>query len=233
MDERYQIAKVGETYKGGGHEDSVFVAELTDRLQTLTPPYERRVGGDEWGFPMAKARDAAKGVQGALDRHDVGVQVRVRGSVPGERRFRTRRIIVREGPEVLAAALSQLGVDYSWGGSNPEGPAGGAGSGFDCSGFTKWCYWQVGVGLPHSAEAQRTDARVVNFDERRKARSGDLVFYDASSRLSPGQADHVGIYDGRGGVVDASSSADAIVHRSVDANPIIGFGRLVVVNGPV
>ncbi|MGO1056105.1 C40 family peptidase [Crossiella sp. CA198] len=41
----------------------------------------------------------------------------------------------------MRAALTQLGVPYRWGASNP-------GRGFDCSGLTQWAYRQAGVAIP-------------------------------------------------------------------------------------
>ena len=47
----------------------------------------------------------------------------------------------------LAAAESQIGVPYRWGGESPGG-------GFDCSGLTQWAWRQAGVDLPRTAAAQ-------------------------------------------------------------------------------
>ena len=47
----------------------------------------------------------------------------------------------------VAAAKSQLGVPYVWGGESP-------GVGFDCSGLTQWSWRQAGVSLPRTAAAQ-------------------------------------------------------------------------------
>jgi hypothetical protein len=231
MDERYEIARVGDAFTGPGLTVGVFTQRLTSKLRTVEAPYERRVAPDgTWGGPHANPREMAEFVAHEHARLPVGTVVKVRGAEREGRRFRTIRRLVLEGPFVYQAALSQLGVDYSWADENPEGPAGGTGAGFDCSGLTRWCYLQVGVSLPHSAEAQRTDPRVLNFDDRRDVLPGDLVFYRAG-RLPAPMADHVGIAGEAGWVVDASSSADAVVHRAIDANPIIGYGRLVEVNG--
>lgn len=42
---------------------------------------------------------------------------------------------------VIAAAYSQLGVPYVWGGTTP-------GVGLDCSGLTQYCYRQAGIAIP-------------------------------------------------------------------------------------
>ncbi|MFC5744834.1 hypothetical protein [Actinomadura rugatobispora] len=51
------------------------------------------------------------------------------------------------GGGVVAAARSQIGVPYSWGGGGPGGPSRGIGRGagtvgFDCSGLTEYAWWR-------------------------------------------------------------------------------------------
>ena len=48
---------------------------------------------------------------------------------------------------VVAAARSQLGVPYVWGGTTP-------GVGLDCSGLTQYCYAQAGISIPRNSEDQ-------------------------------------------------------------------------------
>jgi cell wall-associated NlpC family hydrolase len=48
---------------------------------------------------------------------------------------------------IIAAAKSQLGVPYVWGGTTP-------GVGLDCSGLTQYCYAQAGISIPRNSEAQ-------------------------------------------------------------------------------
>jgi cell wall-associated NlpC family hydrolase len=95
-----------------------------------------------------------------------------------------------------------------------------------------WAYAQVGTRLLHSAEGQRTSAMVDTFDARSKIVPGDLVFYH-TGRLASGVADHVGIASSGSDVIDASSSLDEVVERDIDANPVMAFGRIGAVNGPL
>jgi hypothetical protein len=51
------------------------------------------------------------------------------------------------GGSIVAAARSQIGVPYSWGGGGPGGPSRGIGRGagtvgFDCSGLTEYAWWR-------------------------------------------------------------------------------------------
>lgn len=52
------------------------------------------------------------------------------------------------GGKAVAAARSQIGVPYSWGGGGPGGPSYGIGRGagtrgFDCSGLTEYAWWKA------------------------------------------------------------------------------------------
>ncbi|WP_250000332.1 NlpC/P60 family protein [Actinoplanes sp. M2I2] len=95
---------------------------------------------------------------------------------------------------VIAFARSQVGKRYVSGGLGPNG--------FDCSGFTKRAYALAGIRLPHSSGAQAARSRSVS---RAQARPGDLV-------VGPG---HVGIYMGRGMMIDAGNHRTGVVYRKV------------------
>ena len=77
---------------------------------------------------------------------------------------------------IVAAAYSQLGVPYVWGGTTP-------GVGLDCSGLTQYCYRQAGVMIPRNSEDQAAFGRKVPVSQ---ATPGDILW-------RPG---HVGIYIG-------------------------------------
>jgi cell wall-associated NlpC family hydrolase len=97
---------------------------------------------------------------------------------------------------VIEFARSQVGKRYVHGGEGPFG--------FDCSGFTMRAYALAGIDLPHSSGAQAARARSIARDE---ARPGDLV-------VGPG---HVGIYMGRGMMIDAGNSRVGVVYRKLYA----------------
>lgn len=80
------------------------------------------------------------------------------------------------GNAIVAAAESQLGVPYVWGGSTP-------GRALDCSGLVQYCYRQAGISLPHYSEDQAAGGRKVPLSN---ARPGDILW-------RPG---HVAIYVG-------------------------------------
>jgi cell wall-associated NlpC family hydrolase len=106
---------------------------------------------------------------------------------------------------VVAFAESFVGKSpYVWGGASP--------SGFDCSGFTMYCWGAFGVSLPHNAAAQQSMCRPSTGDPQ----PGDLVFFG-----SP--AYHVGIYIGGGSMVNAPHTGCMVSYGSVSGNS--GFGR--------
>ena len=95
---------------------------------------------------------------------------------------------------VIQTALRYQGVPYSFGGTTPNG--------FDCSGFTKFVFAQVGVSLPRMADSQYYDYPAVS-----ELQPGDLVFFET---YEPGPS-HVGIYIGNRQFVNASSSRGVVV----------------------
>ena len=70
------------------------------------------------------------------------------------------------GNVIVAAAYSQLGVPYVWGGSTP-------GKGLDCSGLTQYCYRQAGIRISHYTEDQKSELRQIPISQ---ARPGDILY---------------------------------------------------------
>src|ERR671935_1759914 len=102
---------------------------------------------------------------------------------------RSPRVLTR----ALAAtrvALRYVGVPYVYGGSTPAG--------FDCSGFTRFVYARVGIGLAHSTYAQWDAGPHVG---RRDLRPGDLVFFGLG---------HVGLYLGGGRFIHAPHTGERV-----------------------
>ncbi|MDX6475009.1 MAG: hypothetical protein QOH95_520 [Gaiellaceae bacterium] len=97
-------------------------------------------------------------------------------------------------------ARHYLGTPYSYGGTSP-------GSGFDCSGFTRFVYAHFGIALPHYSGAQFGMGRRVS---RAALRPGDLLFFDGLG--------HVGLYVGHGRFIHAPHSGTRV---SID--PLSGW----------
>ena len=115
---------------------------------------------------------------------------------------------------VVARAMRQLGVRYSWGGGNYDGPTvgirdGGVGDahgdyysvGFDCSGLMMYAFAGVGVYLPHYSGYQYNAGRKVPLAQ---AQRGDMLFW------GPGGGTHVALYLGGGMMVEAPYSGSHV-----------------------
>jgi cell wall-associated NlpC family hydrolase len=86
------------------------------------------------------------------------------------------------GALVANVARGQVGARYRWGGTSPAG--------FDCTGFVKWVYSQVGVDLPRNEAGQLASGERVGADE---LQPGDLLVFANTYRRG---LSHVGIYLG-------------------------------------
>lgn len=93
---------------------------------------------------------------------------------------------------IIETAKSFIGTPYVWGGSSPDG--------FDCSGFTMYCFGKAGINLPHSAQGQYDKTK--HFTDISEAQPGDLVFYTGTYKTSK-KITHVEIYVGGGKTIGA------------------------------
>jgi hypothetical protein len=96
----------------------------------------------------------------------------------------------------LAAARSELGVPYQWGGESPS-------TGFDCSGLMQWAYEKAGITLPRTSELQIGVGTPV---DREHLMPGDLVFF----RDATGDVHHVGMYIGDDKFIQAPHTGDVV-----------------------
>ncbi len=116
---------------------------------------------------------------------------------------------------VIAVARNQIGDRYSAGAVGP--------SAFDCSGFTRYVYRvAAGKNLAHYSRAQYDQVKKIPL---KQARPGDLVFF-----LRNG-AHHVGIYLGKGRMVDAAGYGKGVrispISGSWWSRTYTGVGRLL------
>ena len=89
---------------------------------------------------------------------------------------------VSRGRMVIRVAERYRGIPYRAGGTSP-------GSGFDCSGYTRYVFAQLGISIPRVSRQQY--ASMIHIS-RSQAVPGDLVFFHSSS----GRVYHAAIYAG-------------------------------------
>ncbi|WP_305095000.1 NlpC/P60 family protein [Prescottella sp. R16] len=115
---------------------------------------------------------------------------------------------------VIDRGMSQLGVQYAWGGGNAGGPTLGirdggvadsygdfAKVGFDCSGLMIYAFAGVGISLPHYTGYQYTAGTQVPSSQMRR---GDMLFW------GPGASQHVALYLGDGQMLEAPQSGSVV-----------------------
>ena len=100
---------------------------------------------------------------------------------------------------VIYCAQQKLGCPYVYGASGPNN--------FDCSGFVRWSFRQIGIYLGDSAYAQGYDNSYTRIDGVANLKRGDVVFFDTESDSD--LCDHSAIYLGSGYFMHASSSSSA------------------------
>jgi cell wall-associated NlpC family hydrolase len=120
------------------------------------------------------------------------------------------------------AALSQLGVRYSYAGGDRHGPTLGVCQpgtdgwndcrivGFDCSGLTLYAWGSAGVTVPHDTVAMWHDPAFVHITDKTQLQPGDMMMFEGPP------PEHTGIYIGNGQLVDAPHSGSVVKIESVN-----------------
>jgi cell wall-associated NlpC family hydrolase len=219
--------------EGGGDQDSAGLfqqrpsqrwgsyAQVTDPAHAATAFYQHLLRVPGWQ-DMALT-DAAQAVQqsGAPDayaqweqsatvivaaltgQHVPGCGPQV--SVPGDPKAQV----------AVDAALSQLGVPYSYAGGDRNGPTLGQcvpGAdgwndchivGFDCSGLMLYAWGKAGVSVPHFTGAMWTDPAFSHITDTSQLQPGDMMMFENP----PG---HTGMYLGNGRLLDAPHSGAVV-----------------------
>lgn len=102
----------------------------------------------------------------------------------------------KRAEDVIATARQFLGLAYLWGGTTAYG--------FDCSGFTQFCFRMNGYFLRRDADMQYEMGEPVT--DRSELKPGDLVFFE-TYRKGPS---HVGIYIGDSRFIHSGSAGVTI-----------------------
>ena len=122
------------------------------------------------------------------------------------------------GAAAVAAAESQLGVPYQWGGETP-------GQGFDCSGLTQWAWSRAGVSIPRTSQTQWAGLPHVSLSS---LEPGDLLFY--YNLDNDDSVDHVVMFVGSGPygpdtIIQAPFTGATVSYSPVFTEGLIGAAR--------
>lgn len=128
---------------------------------------------------------------------------------------------------VIDRAMSQLGVRYSWGGGNANGPTMGVRDGgvadrhgdyknigFDCSGLMQYAFAGAGVSIPKYSGYQYTAGKQIPASQ---ARRGDMLFW------GQGGIHHVALYLGDGTMIEAPHSGSVVKISPVRYNDMAPY----------
>ncbi len=106
--------------------------------------------------------------------------------------------------KLISVAKSKLGCKYVRGAEGPNT--------FDCSGFTQWCYKQIGIKIPRTVATQSKAGSAVDLKDRSKWKAGDLL-----CRVGGGSSNHVMMYIGNGQMIHSPQTGDVVKIQSVDS----------------
>ena len=107
-----------------------------------------------------------------------------------------------KGQRVVDIAKQYIGTPYRYGGMSP--------SGFDCSGFTKYCYSQMGINLNRTAASQTSNGTYV---AKENLVPGDLVFFVTNGY----NISHAGIYVGDGMMIHSPKPGQSVEIISINS----------------
>jgi uncharacterized protein YgiM (DUF1202 family) len=106
------------------------------------------------------------------------------------------------GSLVVQVAEKYLGVPYVWGGSTPQ-------EGFDCAGFVQYVFGELGISLPHGAEAISNYGVPVDFQD---LRPGDVIFFENTYRYG---VSHLGIWVGNNMFIHAPEPGSVVCYEEL------------------
>ena len=104
--------------------------------------------------------------------------------------------------DVVELAASLIGRPYVWGAEGPNT--------FDCSGLTRYVFREFAVDLPRRAISQSKVGDPIG----RRMEPGDLVFFSSDARKA--EVTHVGIYEGRGRMIEANRRSGRVRRSNLD-----------------
>ncbi|MBB5158141.1 NlpC/P60 family protein [Saccharopolyspora phatthalungensis] len=202
------------------------VAEAAEQdaitAQSTQAEQARRLEADKAGVEaqLAEARSHVAGLEAQRDRYESWQEARRREEETAAKPPASGEVADalpggRAVEMVIGRALSQLGVQYAWGGGTSSGPSRGirdggvadangdfAKVGFDCSGLMIYAFAGAGIELDHYSGYQYQSGRQVPLSQMRR---GDMLFWQDSGRVH-----HVALYLGNGKMIEAPYSGSRV-----------------------
>ncbi|CAG7987135.1 unnamed protein product [Penicillium olsonii] len=115
------------------------------------------------------------------------------------------------GKAIIAAAETQKGLPYVWGGGGCRGPSGG---GFDCSGLTQYAICKaLKITIPRVAQDQY-DSGMGKRYPRSQAKPGDLLFWGTGGDCKT-KVVHVGIFIKDGLMINAARTGTPVREQAI------------------
>jgi peptidoglycan DL-endopeptidase CwlO len=181
-------ARLAMRLKREQDEARTLVADLQRELRTM----DRRVAAL---IAEQRARQEAER-QAAYNRW-------MAGSWPGAGATGPAAAVAKRAVQI---AMAQLGSPYQWGAEGPKT--------FDCSGLTSFAYHAAGIDIPRVSRAQYAAYGPTRPVAREDLLPGDLVFF-ATDPANPRTIHHVGMYIGRGLMVEAPHTGAVVRTASI------------------
>jgi cell wall-associated NlpC family hydrolase len=195
--------------------------QLFDAQNAVAGLRGQRQRYDQWRVERDREQAAAAAAAAAAERSS---------AVTGG----SSRVATSSVQSVINRAMAQLGVRYSWGGGNADGPTvgvrdGGVAdtygdyrrAGFDCSGLMIYAFSHaLGGSLPHYTGFQYNTGRKVPLAQKRP---GDMLFWSTD-----GDIHHVALYIGGEQMIEAPYSGAAVRVTSVRYSGIMPYAVRVL-----
>ncbi|MBQ8972780.1 MAG: C40 family peptidase [Clostridia bacterium] len=123
---------------------------------------------------------------------------------------------------MLKIALSLKGRPYSSSANPPKS--------FDCSRYVRYCYQQIGITLPASAETQGYSTAYRHIENIDDLVRGDVVCFNTNA-YDKDLSDHTGLYLGGGQFIHASSAGKQVIISTLSTgyyNGVFSWGFRVL-----